>query len=64
MSKPPLGDTAVTGEDCPASGAWAVTGRPEATATMVKGNIMPPYDGKSVTWRYLDPPASFPPPGR
>jgi hypothetical protein len=50
----PLGDTAVTGEDCPASGAWTVTDRPEATATMVKGNIMPPYDGKSVTWRFLN----------
>jgi len=53
MSKPPAGETAVTGEDCPASGLWAVADRPATTATMIKGNIMPPYDGKSVTWQLI-----------
>lgn len=52
MPKPPSGELAVTGDDCPATGAWAVADHPETVATMVKGNIMPPYEGKSVTWRY------------
>lgn len=54
MPKPPSGELAVTGEDCPATGAWAVDDHPESVATMIKGNIMPPYEGKSVTWRYQD----------
>lgn len=53
MPKPPPGALAHTGDDCPATGAWVVDGLPESSATMVKGNIMPPYDGKSVVWRYL-----------
>ncbi|HWR02436.1 MAG TPA: hypothetical protein VN419_00345 [Humidesulfovibrio sp.] len=54
MPKQPSGELAVTGDDCPATGIWAVADHPESVATMVKGNIMPPYEGKSVTWRYLD----------
>lgn len=45
----PLGTTAHTGEACPESGVW----KPQSgatTAPIAKGNRMPPYDGKAVTW--------------
>ena len=47
----PLGTTARTGERCPESGVWAVVGTPSTTAPIAKGNVMPPYRGRSVTWR-------------
>lgn len=46
-----VGATAKTGEKCPESGVWAVVGTPSTTAPIAKGNTMPPYDGKAVTWK-------------
>ncbi|GAA1746223.1 hypothetical protein [Nostocoides vanveenii] len=45
-----LGTTAKTGEKCPESGVWRVVGSPSTTAPIAKGNTMPPYQGKAVTW--------------
>jgi len=42
--------TARTGEICPISGVWKVDGTPSTTAPIAKGNRMPPYSGKAVTW--------------
>lgn len=47
MTRAPIGTTARTGETCPESGVWATAG---TTAPIAKGNRMPPYDGKAVTW--------------
>jgi hypothetical protein len=47
----PLGTTARTGERCPESGVWAVVGTPTTTAPIAKGNVMPPYRERPVTWR-------------
>lgn len=47
----PIGTTARTGEKCPESGIWEVVGTPSTTAPIAKGNTMPPYNGKAVTWR-------------
>lgn len=49
----PIGTTARTGENCPESGIWKVVGWPTTTAPIAKGNKMPPYDGKAVTWRLI-----------
>lgn len=53
MPMPSPGTTARTGEDCPETGLWEVVGHPTAQALMVKGNIMPPYNGKTVVWRLV-----------
>lgn len=45
-----LGVRARTGESCPKSGVWKVDGYPTTTAPIAKGNRMPPYAGKAVTW--------------
>ncbi|RYZ86662.1 MAG: hypothetical protein EOP04_13415 [Proteobacteria bacterium] len=45
--------TARTGETCPESGVWKVVGAPSTTAPIAKGNRMPPYDGKAVTWQLI-----------
>ncbi|MCS7091638.1 MAG: hypothetical protein NZM03_13105 [Limisphaera sp.] len=50
MNRKPLGTEARTGEVCPESGVWQVKGQPGATAPIAKGNRMPPYDEKAVTW--------------
>lgn len=47
----PLGTTASTGHKCPESGVWKVMGYPSTTAPIAKGNVMPPYQGRSVTWQ-------------
>lgn len=39
-----------TGEICPKSGVWYVEGTPSTTAPIAKGNQMPPYGGRAVTW--------------
>lgn len=44
--------TARTGERCPVSGVWKVDGFP-TSAPIAKGNVMPPYCGKAVTWRLI-----------
>ena len=49
----PIGTTASTGEKCPESGIWAVVGYPSTTAPIAKGNRMPPYYQKAVTWRLV-----------
>lgn len=49
-TKAPIGTRARTGEVCPESGVWRVEGHPSTTAPIAKGNRMPPYDGKAVTW--------------
>lgn len=46
----PLGTKAKTGESCPESGVWKVVGTPSTTAPIAKGNTMPPYQQKAVTW--------------
>lgn len=51
--KKPLGTTASTGETCPESGVWKVVGSPSTTAPIAKGNRMPPYNGKAVTWELI-----------
>ena len=50
-ARKPLGTLATTGQTCPESGVWSVVGTPTTTAPIAEGNRMPPYDGKSVTWR-------------
>jgi hypothetical protein len=51
--KVPLGTTAHTGERCPESGVWVVVGRPTTSAPIAEHNVMPPYDGKAVTWKLI-----------
>lgn len=46
----PIGTTSSTGHICPESGVWKVVGTPSTTAPIAKGNRMPPYGGKAVTW--------------
>ncbi len=53
MSRMPIGTTARTGEKCPESGVWKVVGTPSTTAPIAKGNTMPPYAGKAVTWTLI-----------
>ena len=48
-TRKPIGSTAQTGETCPESGVWQARGY-TTTAPIAKGNRMPPYDGKAVTW--------------
>jgi hypothetical protein len=50
-SRKPIGTTAKTGEICPESGVWEVVGTPSTTAPIAKGNRMPPYKSKGVTWK-------------
>lgn len=45
--------TATTGQNCPESGVWKVNGTPSTTAPIAKGNRMPPYDGRAVTWQLI-----------
>lgn len=52
-SKAPIGTTARTGEHCPESGEWHVVGHPTTSAPIAEGNVMPPYDGKAVTWKLV-----------
>ena len=52
-SRAPLGTTARTGQICPESGVWKVVGFPTTTAPIAKGNKMPPYQGKAVTWELI-----------
>lgn len=51
--KKPLGTTAKTGETCPESGVWEAQATPSTTAPIAKNNKMPPYNGKSVTWKLI-----------
>lgn len=49
----PLGTRVSTGHVCPESGVWKVDGNPSTTAPLAKGNVMPPYGGKAVTWTLI-----------
>jgi hypothetical protein len=49
----PIGTTATTGQICPESGVWQVVGVPTTTAPIAKGNKMPPYANKAVTWKLI-----------
>lgn len=51
--KSPIGTTARTGEKCPESGVWGVVGTPSTTAPIAKGNTLPPYAGRAVTWKLM-----------
>ena len=53
MAKAPIGTTATTAQTCPESGVWQVVGTPSTTAPIAKGNTMPPYAGKAVTWKLI-----------
>lgn len=47
----PIGTRVSTGHKCPESGIWKVDSYIDSTtAPIAKGNIMPPYKGKAVTW--------------
>lgn len=48
-----IGTKASTGQKCPCSGVWQVVGTPSTTAPIAKGNTMPPYSGKAVTWKLV-----------
>ena len=50
LARKPIGTRAHTGEVCPESGVWKVEGAPSTTAPIAKGNRMPPYGGRAVTW--------------
>lgn len=52
MTKP-LGTTVRTGGVCPESGVWKVVGRQTTKAPIAKGNRIPPYRGKAVTWKLI-----------
>ena len=52
-SRAPIGTTAKTGSKCPESGVWKVVGTPTTTAPIAKGNTMPPYANKAVTWKLI-----------
>jgi hypothetical protein len=50
-NRAPIGTKASTGHKCPESGVWKVDDRFDTTtAPIAKGNTMPPYKGKAVTW--------------
>ena len=49
----PIGTTAYTEQKCPESGVWQVVGTPSTTAPIAKGNTMPPYRGRAVTWKLI-----------
>jgi hypothetical protein len=50
LKRAPIGTRVHTGEICPESGVWKVEGTPTTTAPIARGNRMPPYNGKAVTW--------------
>jgi hypothetical protein len=52
-AKAPIGTRGGTGNICPESGIWKVEGAPSTTAPIAKGNVMPPYGGRSVIWMLI-----------
>lgn len=48
---PPPWNHRANGRECPESGVWQVVGTPTATAPIAKGNTMPPYAQRAVTWK-------------
>ncbi len=49
-----LGTKAKTSEKCPASGKWKSNDTPSTTAPIAKGNVMPPHNGKAVSWTLME----------
>lgn len=49
----PLGTQVRTGQRSPESGVWKVVGYPTTEAPISKGEVMPPYKGKAVTWELI-----------
>jgi hypothetical protein len=54
MARHPIGTTANTGQRCLESGVWQVVGRPTTTAPIAETNVMPPYEGRAVTWKLIE----------
>ncbi len=52
-ARKPIGTTVRTGQTCPESGVWEVVEPPTTTAPIAKGNTMPPYRNRAVTWRLI-----------
>lgn len=50
VKRAPIGTRAKTGEICPESGVWRADATPSTTAPIAKGNRMPPYNGRAVSW--------------
>ena len=48
-----IGTEASTGQKCPYSGIWEVVGELTTTAPIAKGNVLPPYKNKAVTWKLI-----------
>ena len=53
VKRAPIGTKARTSETCPESGVWKVDGTPSTTAPIARGNKMPPYNQKAVTWTLI-----------
>jgi len=53
VNSKPIGTTAGTGEKCPESGVWRSLDTPSTTAPIAKGNVMPPHNGRAVTWKLV-----------
>lgn len=54
MLKPHIGMTARSGSKCPKSGVWRALGLSEAvTMSVSRGNKMPLYGNKGVTWKLV-----------
>jgi hypothetical protein len=49
----PIGSTARTGEECPESGIWEAAESGSPMVPIAKGNRMPPFKRKAVTWRLV-----------
>ena len=52
-AKTPIGTRVGTGHICPESGIGKVVAYPTTTASIAKGNVMPPYGGRSATWELI-----------
>ncbi|HEX3009010.1 MAG TPA: hypothetical protein VHO90_15510 [Bacteroidales bacterium] len=49
-----VGTLAKSGERCPETGLWEVQDCQAITFVMNKGNILPPYKGNEVYWKFID----------
>lgn len=52
-TRQPIGTQARTGQPCPESGVWKSLDSPSTTAPIAKHNIMPPHNGRAVTWQLV-----------
>jgi len=50
----PIGGIVATGQICPETGLWKVVGAtPQVIRRIVKGETMPPHNGKNAGWQFL-----------